>query len=249
MMATFLQNVIALASAVLGSLVAIGLGVSHRQLCALISFAAGTLCATTLFHILPEALGAASFLSVLIAVASGYLLFYLVSHYLFHVCPACAASHFDEQTAAKFRNIALLLGIALGIHCVMDGMAVVLGQELSGTADRSIFLAVTFHKFPEGLALCALLLRAGFPKTRAFLTATAFEASTFLGWIFGAVLLKGFEPGKWFYLILAHVGGGFIYLAFHALINESREHSPRYIVFFFLLGMVVIGIASRFHLN
>ena len=242
-METFFQNIAALASVILGASLAVTVGVSHRGLCALISLAAGTLFATTLFNIIPEALSQLSWLPLLGGLASGYLLFFLISRYVFHVCPACAASHFDEQLASAFRSIAFLLVIALGIHCVMDGIAMALGGGLEERVDRSIFLAITIHKFPEGLALCALLIKARMERAKALLVTLAIESFTPVGWVLGVLLMRGFEPGAWFYFAFAHVGGGFIYLALHALLNESREHSPGYVIFFFALGLGTIGLS------
>jgi len=235
---------VALVSAGLGGFFAIAIGVSHRRLCALISFAAGTLLGTTFLHIVPEALKVIPLLAALLALASGYLLFFLISRFVFHVCPACAATHFDEQTASAFKNIALLLVIALGIHCAMDGMALALGGELEKRVDRSIFLAISVHKFPEGLALAALLVKAGFQRVKALWMTIGIEALTLFGWVLGLFSLKGFAVTSWFYLVLAHIGGGFIYLALHALLNESEEHSPRYVILFFLIGFVVIGLTN-----
>lgn len=244
MIPSLIHNSFSLVSAAAGAAVATAIGVSHRQLCALISFAAGALLATTFFHIVPEALPFLSLAGVTLALASGYLLFFLVSRYVFHVCPACAASHFDEQTASGLGKIAFLLVVAFGVHCVMDGLAIVLGGELDQKVNRSIFLTVTAHKFPEGLALGALLIRAGFQRFRSFFLTCALEGLTFFGWFAGLSLLQGFRPGPWFYFLLAHVGGSFIYLALHAVLNESREHAPRYVLCFFLIGMAVSGLTS-----
>ena len=244
MISPLIQNLVALVSAGLGALLAITIGVSHRQLCALISFAAGTLLATTFFHIVPEASKVLPFIAIFLALASGYLVFFFISRFFFHVCPACAASHFDEQTASSFKNIALLLAVALGFHCVMDGIAIALGPELERKADWSIFLAITVHKFPEGLALCALAMKGGYDRVRSLLSTLAIETLTVFGWLLGLFSLEGFAESAWFYLILAHVGGGFIYLALHALLNESKEHSPRYILFFFFMGVALIGLTN-----
>lgn len=244
MTVTLVQNMVALGSAALGGFFAIAIGVSHRRLCALISFAAGTLLGTTFLHIVPEALKVISLVAVIPALASGYLVFFLVSRFIFHVCPACAATHFDEQTASRFKNIAWLLVIALGIHCMMDGIALALGGELEGKVDRSIFLAVSVHKFPEGLALAALLVKAGFEKMKSLWMTIAIEALTLLGWALGLFSLQGFAVNRWFYLTLVHIGGGFIYLALHALLNESEEHSPRYVILFFLIGLAAIGLTN-----
>src|ERR1051325_6196831 len=92
------------------------LGTSHRRLCALISLGAGTLLGVTLFAILPESLEALRWWAVLLALGSGYALFAVITKYVYHVCPACAASHFDEATTHRFSEIAaaLMVGLASG---------------------------------------------------------------------------------------------------------------------------------------
>lgn len=242
MLVTFLQNVIVLLSAASGALIAVWVGVSHQHLCALISFAAGTLFATTFLHIIPETLSVLPLLALGIAFSSGYGAFFVISRYIFHVCPACSASHFDEHAADEFRSMAVLLAIALGLHSTMDGIAIAVGRELGDKADLSIWITITIHKLPEGLALCALLLRAGYGKTKSILLTLGLESSTLLGWVLGALLLTGFEESKWFYGLMVHIGGGFIYLALHAVLNESRKHSPRFILFFFLVGVALISL-------
>ncbi len=242
MLISFTQSCMALLSATLGAFIAVRIGVSHRHLCALISFAAGTLLATTFIHIVPEAIGVLSLTALAAAILSGYGVFFLLSRYVFHVCPACAASHFDEHTASEFQSIALLLAIALGIHSGMDGLAIAVGHELGRKADLSIFITITIHKLPEGLALCALFLKAGYSRTKSLLFTLGLESSTLVGWILGTLLLTGVEQSKWFYWTMAHIGGGFVYLAFHAVLNESREHSPRFILSFFLAGVALISL-------
>ena len=84
-LATFIQSLLALSSAMAGAVLALAVGASHRNLCALISLAAGTLLATTFMDIIPEAWGSTSALAVVIALGSGYLLFALMSRFVFHV--------------------------------------------------------------------------------------------------------------------------------------------------------------------
>jgi len=240
-MSTLLQNLVALASSTAGALIATLVGVSHRNLCALISFAAGTLLATTFFHIVPEQWELLSIPSILTALASGYLLFYLISKYVFHVCPACAASHFEHQSPEQSKSIVVLLAIALTVHNLMDGMAIAIGSQPTHHEDLSIFATVTIHKFPEGLALCALLLKAGYQKKKALLTTLLFESTTLIGWIIGALLAQGLVANRLLSLLLVHIGGGFVYLAIHAVINESEEHSPRFVILFFLAGIILMA--------
>ena len=241
MILTLFETLIAVASAAAGAWIAATAPVSHRNLCALISFAAGTFLAAALAHIVPEALHLLSPAPVAVALLSGYLLFYLISRYVFHVCPACAASHFDHPEH-DLRKTAFLMVIALSVHIILDGTAIAAGHALGARTAFSILLIITIHKFPEGLALCALLLKAGFQKTKALVLTVAIEGLTLAGWVLGALLSKNPGAAGFSTWLLVHIGGGFIYLALHAAINESKEHSPRFVLFFFLLGVALVSL-------
>ena len=119
--------VLAFALAVGGGVMGATLGTSHKRLCALISIGAGSLLGVTVFAILPETLEGLNWWQLLLGLASGYALFALISKYLFHVCPACAASHFDEATTHRFSEIASAMMLALAIHCTVDGLAMAAG--------------------------------------------------------------------------------------------------------------------------
>ena len=243
-MPTFLQNLLSVVSAALGACLAIGIGVSHNQLCALISFAAGTLLGVSLFHILPESAGSLNLFTIILAMGSGYLLFHLISRYVFHVCPACSASHFEEQTSESFKNIAILLTIGLSVHSTMDGIAIAIGKEMNAHPDHSIFLSILIHKFPEGLALCSLLLKSGYSKLRALITTIILESSTLLGWFLGAYILTNDSAHHWVDLAMLHIGGGFIYLALHAVWSEMKKHSPKVVLGFFAAGIILMVLTK-----
>jgi zinc transporter ZupT len=232
---------LAFALALLGGVISSMAAVSHERLCRLISLAAGTLLGVTLFSIVPECYEAMPSWQLAVALASGYLVFSLVSRYVFHVCPACAASHFDEATTHRFSEIATAMIIALGLHSTMDGLALALGKEseMAGGIDASLLLAICIHKIPEGLALGALLLAAGLSRTVALAWVAAVEATTVLG---GAIGLWAAPQvsGVWLDLILAHVGGGFIFLALHAVFGELVKHGRKAVLVSFSAGMLLI---------
>lgn len=241
---------LAFALAVLGGLLGVSLGTSHRRLCALISLGAGTLLGVTLFAILPECWSALSWWQLLLALASGYLLFAVISKYVYHVCPACAASHFDEATTHRFSEIATAMMIALAVHCTADGIAIAAGREAHTTnmaggraLDLSLVLAICVHKVPEGLALGALLLGAGLPRMGVVLRVAAVEATTLLGGALGWYVLKGLSPG-WVDAVVAHLGGGFIFLAAHAVMGEILKHHKLLVLSNFLVGFSALGLLA-----
>src|SRR5207253_4271769 len=154
---------------------------AHEPLCALIRFAAGALLGVTLFAIIPESLENSSWWAMAIALVTGYGLFFFISKYVHHVCPACAASHFDEDATRRFSQIATALIVALSIHSATDGIALGIGREIHVAANWSLFLALCIHKFPEGFALGSLLIGAAFPRLAALGWVATVEAATLLG--------------------------------------------------------------------
>jgi zinc transporter ZupT len=200
----------------------------------------------TVFSILPEVHEWMKLWELLLALGSGYVLFMVISKYVYHVCPACAASHFDESTTHRFSEIAIALIIALAIHSTMDGVALAAGHEAheaSGKLDLSVLLAVCVHKVPEGLALGALLLGAGFKRANVVLWVAAVEATTVLGGVLGVWALSDVSR-LWLAAVLAHAGGGFIYLALHAVFGELLKHGKGVVLASFVAGVALIALLN-----
>ena len=239
--------VLAFGLAVFGGVLGATLARSHRRLCALISLGAGTLLGVTVFGILPECFEALSWWALLLAFGSGYALFFLITKYVYHVCPACAASHFDEATTHRFSEIAAAMMLALAIHCTVDGLAIAAGREANETHAPggrvlafSLVLAVCVHKIPEGLALGALLLGAGFGRGKTIFRVAAVEATTLLGGFAGLFLLRNVSE-VWLAVLVAHAGGGFLFLAAHAILGEILKHEKALVLASFAIGFGLIG--------
>jgi zinc transporter ZupT len=239
------QVVAAYVFALAGGSISATLRLEHKPLCALISFAAGTLLGVTLFAILPESLSNNIWWAVALAAASGYALFFFISKYVHHVCPACAASHFDADTTRHFSDIATALIIALAIHSTTDGLALGIQQGAPATdaTKWSLFSALCIHKVPEGLALGSLLIGAGLRRRGALGWVAAVEATTLLGGVIGICFVAKVST-FWLGLIMAHVGGGFFYLAAHAVLGEMLKHGKKLVLTSFSAGMALIALLN-----
>ena len=242
--------VLAFALAVSGGVLGASLGSSHQRLCALISLGAGTLLGVTVFAILPESLEALRWWGVLLAMGSGYAVFSVISKYVYHICPACAASHFDEAAAHHFSEIAAAMMLALAIHCTADGAALAAGHEAQAShapggraLDFSLIMAICVHKVPEGLALGALLLGAGFNRAQTLMRVAAVESTTVLGAVLGWVSLHHIST-FWLDATVAHVGGGFLFLAAHAVFGEILKHHKALVLSNFAVGFGAIAVLS-----
>src|SRR2546425_7117499 len=245
MATAFWQVVAAYAFADAGGWISTSLQLAHKQLCALISFAAGTLLGVTIFAILPESFGACSWWAVFLALITGYALFLFISKHVHHVCPACAASHFDADATRHFSEIANALIVALAIHSATDGLALGIQGEAPATdaTKWSLFSALCIHKLPEGLALGSLLIGAGLHRSAALGWVTAVEATTLLGGVIGYFFLANIST-FWLGLIMAHVGGGFFYLAVHAVLGEMLKHGKNLVLTRFSVGVALIAVLN-----
>ena len=242
---TLWQVIAAYIFAVAGGSISASLRLEHKPLCALISFAAGTLLGVTIFAILPESFGACPWWAVLLALITGYALFLFISKRVHHVCPACAASHFDADATRHFSEIANALIVALAIHSMTDGLALGIQGEApaTGAAKWSLFSALCIHKVPEGLALGSLLIGAGLQRAAAIGWVAAVEATTLLGGFIGYFFLTNISV-LWLALIMAHVGGGFIYLATHAVVGEMLKHGKKLVLTSLALGIALIAVLN-----
>src|SRR5438045_7079066 len=242
---TLWQVIAAYIFALFGGSISASLRLKHKPLCALISFAAGTLLGVTIFAILPGSFGACPWWAGLLALITGYALFFFISKHGHHVCPACAASHFDADATRHFSEIASALIVALAIHSTTDGLALGIQQE-APTMDAtkwSLFSALCIHKVPEGLALGSLLIGAGLHRSAALGWVAAVEATTLLGGVIGYFFLTNIST-LWLGLIMAEVGGGFLYLAVHAVLGEMLKHGKRLVLTSFLLGVALIAVLN-----
>ena len=242
---TLWQVIAAYCFALVGGSISTSLHLEHKPLCALISFAAGTLLGVTIFAILPESLGACPWWAMLLALATGYALFFFISKHVHHVCPACAASHFDVDATRHFSEIATALIVALSIHSTTDGLALgIQGETPAMDATKwSLFSALCVHKVPEGLALGSLLIGAGLHRPAALGWVAAVEATTLVGGVIGYFFLTNISM-LWLGLIMAHIGGGFIYLAAHAVLGEMLKHGKKLVLTSFALGIVLIAVLN-----
>lgn len=195
-----------------GGGIAVALGkFAQKRLVALVVVAAIALLTVTLGDVLPDAKANLTWPELIAAVASGALLFWLVSRFIHPICPACSSSAVEDSARERLQRDAILLMVAVAIHSAFDGMAVAVGDGPAGAANIPLMLAVSIHKLPEGLALALLLLGAGYSRPTALAWTCAVELTTELGGLIGIFWLRDLSP-LWFSLIFAHVGGGFLYL-------------------------------------
>jgi len=233
---------LAVGAAMGGALLAALLGgIGHRPRCALISLAAGCLLAVGAIGIFPEVRELLGLSRAAGAMAVGVLVFFLVSKYLYFICPACSATATDHDRG--FVQLSWLLIAAGAFHALMDGIAIALGAEVGGKIGVLVLAAVAAHKIPEGMALVAIGLQAGQGRLGALLIALMVEMMTALGSSVG--LLAGEIPLAGVGIALGVAGGSFLYVGVFALAAEMGEHERTSIAVWAGLGFFALAALLR----
>lgn len=234
---------LAVGAAAAGAGAAVGFRkISHFGLCVLISFAAGALLAVALFDIFPEVIQRVGVRGGAVSILSGYLLFFVITKFVFHICPACAATH----TELNFKAITWAMLAALSVHSFMDGLAIYSGYLTTLPAGMLVLAAVTYHKFPEGMALALVARESGRSRRDSFFISFGLESATTLaGGIVGLLFVVP-TSSKWIGYILGHVGGGFVFLVIHALLSEVIKHHPLSTVTAALAGAASIRLVAYY---
>jgi zinc transporter ZupT len=170
-----------------------------------------------IFDILPESKQALSWPVFVVAVAFGYGIFWAIGRYVAPVCPSCAMrqlEHDHDHHHSHGRGLVILAAV-LAVHCFVDGLGVSAASTVQESFGLRVFAAIAVHKFPEGFALTLVLMAGSRSEWQAFWWTFAIETATLLGAFAG---ISWAEPSQfWLALVLANIGGTFLYLSVSGL--------------------------------
>jgi zinc and cadmium transporter len=212
----------------------------RRSMPLLISLAVGALLGDVFIHLLPELFEeeVGNTRAVSAVVFGGILLFFLLEK-------ALHWHHHGEDSEAP-HPVGKLVLLSDAIHNVLDGMMIAGSFLVSFPAGVATVLAVLLHEIPQEVGDFAVLLHAGYSKSRALLMNFLSALTAFVG--AGVVLWSGqsVEGGSW--VIPALAAGSFIYIAMADLIPELHkgEHRSRT---FGSLSALLLGLAAMMALR
>jgi zinc transporter ZupT len=206
---------IAVAGIVAGTRLAEVPKLSHKVLAA----SGGVLIAISLIWVLPEAASHQGWLLAVVWVAAGFALIWIVDHYVYPICPACSHAHHHEDCSAPLHGFAAPLLIAAGIHSFLDGWGLAASQQGSDFVRLAFLLGIGLHKFPEGLALGAIVRASMASHSKSLAACIAAEMMTIVGGAagFGAA---AWMSAAWAAILLSFAAGTFVYLGYHAIEGE-----------------------------
>jgi zinc and cadmium transporter len=181
-----------------------------------ISYAVGTLLGVALLALLPEALSSLPPTNALGALLCGVLVFFLLEKLvLWRHC------HDSQECEVHTSSAASLVIIGDAFHTFVDGALIAAAVLTSVPLGVTTALAVAAHEIPQEVGDFAILLRAGYSRTKAF-TLNIVSAA---GGVLGAIAMLATSqtlPGVLPY-VLSFAAGSFLYVAMSDLIPDLHR--------------------------
>lgn len=210
----------------------------------LISFAVGTMLATSFFEIIPESIeemGKKSINYILI----GILLFLLVEKYIhWHHCnmDSCEKKH------KKVKPYVFLNLIGDGLHNFIDGAIIAAAYMTDFRLGVITTFSVAVHELPQEIGDFSILLKGGMNFRQAIYFNFLIALTALMGGmlaIFLSSYIHDINP-----ILLSVAAGGFIYLSLSDIVPEThKETRPKNIVnqtLILLLGILIIYLLILF---
>jgi zinc and cadmium transporter len=196
----------------------IGHGLRSRLVPWAISYAVGTLLGVALLALLPEALESLAPTAALGTLLAGVLTFFLLEKLvLWRHC------HDDQghECVVHTSSAASLVIVGDAFHTFVDGAIIAAAVVTSIPLGVTTALAVAAHEIPQEVGDVAILLRAGYSRTRA-LTVNVLSA---IGGVLGAIamLLASQSVPLALPYVLAFAAGNFLYIAMADLIPDLHR--------------------------
>lgn len=180
-----------------------------------ISYAVGTLLGVALLALLPQALDTLPSGRALGTLLAGIMFFFLLEKLvLWRHCH-------DDHECEVHSSAASLVIVGDAFHTFVDGAVIAAAVLTSVPLGITTAIAVAAHEIPQEVGDVAILLRAGYSRTRAF----TLNLLSGLGGILGAVaMLAASEsiPNLLPY-VLAFAAGNFLYIAMADLIPDLHH--------------------------
>jgi len=193
----------------------------------LVGLAAGALLGDALVHLVPEAFEAGlSNIAFSVSILIGMLAFFILEKYLrwHHHEHDSEHTHLptqEELIGTRTKPLGVLVLVGDGVHNFVDGVIIAASFMVSPPLGIATTIAVFLHEIPQEIADFALLLHAGFSRTKALLWNFVSALTAVLGalaFFFVGSNIQGIEP-----IAAAFTAGAFIYIAAADLVPELQE--------------------------
>ncbi len=250
-MESLIYSFLAGISTVLGAVVVMFFGMPGKNLLSgMLGFASGVMLAISLFDLMPEALEHGSMTSVIIGFLLGVGIMYLLDRLIPHAHISNNQDAALDKTGStpeldkdkRILRVGYLIFLGISLHNLPEGLAIGAGLEASPELGLYIAIAIGLHNIPEGIAVAGPLRAGGLPKANVIM----------LTLIAGLMAPVGAALGLIFFNIsslfiaggLAFAAGAMIYIVHDELIPRSHQLNSHIAIGGLIVGLLVVFILT-----
>ncbi len=208
---------------------------THRFI---IPAAIGMFLGVIFFELIPETLEASELFGG-VAIVTGFLSFYVLSHFLrtFHH----HHNDDDEHDTHESKRSASMLLIGDAIHNIADGVVIVSAFLIHPAVGIAVTLGIALHEVPQEIAEYGVLIHAGYSKKKALFYNFFSALSIFIGVSISIVFVNF---GDYIWILTGLAAGNLLYIVASDLIPELQEttHKDHFMKTFLstLIGLIAI---------
>ncbi|RME60925.1 ZIP family metal transporter [Candidatus Parcubacteria bacterium] len=192
--------------------------IARRLSLVLVSFAVGSLLATSFFDLLPEAFASPAGGQAAWLIIAGILTIFVFEKVLqWHHC--------HNQESCDFHSFSATVIFGDTVHNFIDGVVIALSFAVGTQAGIATTLAIFMHEVPQEIGDFGVLLHSGYAKGKIILYNFLSALASVGGAIVGYFLLPWITPllGG----LLAFAAGMFLYIAVSDLLPELRHKTSK----------------------
>jgi zinc and cadmium transporter len=245
MLMVVVYSIVVMLAAWAGGLLPLGRDWRGPHLRMVISFAAGVLLGAAFLHMLPEAIGELGGTAGGVMLVGFLALFVIEKFMMVHACHS-------EHCESEMHVAGLATFVGLSIHSLGDGLALgsaaLVGQTGNLDLGFLVLIAIVAHKMPASLSLMAVLLAAGYSRSRTAALIVFFSLMAPLGAV-AVVLLARTISGPVLAILLALSAGTFVHIAADDLLPAAHqvEVMRAATLLTFLLGIAFMWSTTLMH--
>lgn len=214
----------------------------HKFSIHFISFAAGTLLATSLLDLIPEAIETGADVSTIMRnVLIGIGIFFIIELIIHKFHSHC----YDEKHDHHNHVTPTLLSVGDALHNTVDGVIVAGAFLVSIHLGIITAVAVAAHELPQEISDFSIMLQSGWSKIKVLWMNILVSLTSILGALITYYAKNIIEPYLPF--ILAIIAGSFVYIACTDLfpqISGEKHDKPLHVV-----TLLIVGITSVVYLG
>lgn len=233
---TFIGFIVGIFGTTLGGIISIFFVRNNKKLLSLIlSFTAGLILSIVTFDLIPNAIELSNMKITLLGILIGIIIVVGVENIFYK---------FKSNLQNNILKSGLLMGIAIAIHNIPEGLAI--GSGFMFTSDMGFKLAIiiSLHNLPEGIAMATPLKMGGFKGIKIIIYTILAGIPTGIGAFFGTIL--GSISNSFIGLCFAIAAGTMLYITCGELIPNSKDiHKSRFttvgLCIGFMIGIIIIN--------